>query len=58
MTNDGKSIDAKKLDEMYRIIRNTEVKNDKTGQWDDQEMVNKIASFLIKMAKEEMEEWS
>lgn len=55
MTNDGKNIDAEKLDKMYMEIRKAEIKNDKTGQWDDKEMVNKITNFLIKMAKEEME---
>lgn len=58
MTNDGKSIDIDKLDDMYKEIYKIELKNDKTGKWDDREMVNGIFKFLMKRAKEEMEEQS
>lgn len=58
MTNDGKNIDIDKLDDMYKEIYKIELKNDKTGKWDDREMVNGISKFLMKRAKEEMEEQS
>ena len=49
-------MDEQKLRKMYDEIRGVELKNDKTGQYDDKEMVDRIMRYLLKKAKEEVNE--
>lgn len=49
-------MDEQRLQIMYDRIRKDELRNDKTGQYDDKEMVDRIVKYLHKMAEEEVSE--
>ncbi len=49
-------MDEQKLREMYDKIRKEELRNDKTSQYDDKGMVDRILKYLHKMAEEEVNE--
>lgn len=51
----SESVDPKKLSSMYAILRKEELRNEKTGVYDDKAMVERIAKYLLKNAKEEVE---
>ena len=48
-------IDPKKLNDMYTTLRRNELRNEKTGEYDDKKMVERIFNYLLKIAKEEVE---
>ena len=48
-------VDPKKLNVMYAALRKDELRNEKTGVYDDKAMVDRIAKYLLKHAKEEVE---
>lgn len=50
------SIDMTKIETMYRVLRKNEWQNDRTGEFDDKKMVERIERYLIKKAKEEVGE--
>lgn len=49
-------MDEQKLRKMYDLIRSDELRNDKTGQYDDKDMVDRIMKYLLKKANEEVDE--
>ena len=51
----SETVDSKKLNTLYTILRKDELRNEKTGVYDDKKMVERIAKFLLKQAKEEVE---
>lgn len=52
----SESVDLKKVENLYQKLRTAEVQNDHTGELDDKQMVDRIANYLFKMAKEEVNE--
>lgn len=48
-------MDEQKIRMMYDTIRKDEIRNDKTGQFSDKEMVDRITKYLYKKAKEEVD---
>ncbi len=42
--------------EMFKVIRSAEIKNDKTGKYDDKAMVNRIRNYILEIAKKEVEQ--
>lgn len=50
----SETIDLKKLNDMYTSLRKDELRNEKTGEYDDKKMVDRIANYLLKVAKEEV----
>ena len=49
MTNDY-GIDEKKFDEMFNRVRSMELRNARNNEKSDKNMVDVIASYLLKMA--------
>jgi len=49
-------MDEQRLQKMYDTIRKEELRNDKTGQYDDKAMVDRIMRYILKEAKEEVDE--
>ena len=47
--------DTDKLKEIYNAIRQDEIKNVRTGKYDDKDMVDRIAKYLLKIARKEQE---
>ncbi len=50
------SVDLKKVEIMYQTLRKAEWQNDRTGEFDDKKMVERIERYLFKKAEEEVEE--
>ena len=41
---------------MLKVIRGDEVKNERTGHYDDKTMAQRISKYLLEQAKKELEE--
>lgn len=50
------SVDVTKVEKIYQTLRKAEWQNDRTGEFDDKKMVERIEKYLIKKAKEEVGE--
>ena len=46
--------DEATMQKMFDVIRSKELKNDKTGQYSDKEMVELIKKIVVKQVKEDM----
>ena len=49
----SESLDKQKIEKMYQTLRKAEWQNDRTGEYDDKKMVDRIERYLVKKAKEE-----
>lgn len=52
----SESVDRKKVENLYQILRRAEWQNDRTGEFDDRKMVERIEKYLLRKAKEEVNE--
>lgn len=46
MENESSVVDKQLLREMFYEIRNAEIKNVKTGKWDDKQMTERIMKYI------------
>lgn len=52
----SESVDLKKVENLYQTLRKAEWQNDHTGEFDDKQMVERIVRYLVKKAKDEVNE--
>ncbi len=50
------SVNMEKIEKLYQVLRKAEWQNDRTGEFDDKKMVERIEKYLFKKAKEEVDE--
>lgn len=49
------TVNKETVETIYRVLRKAEWQNDRTGEFDEKKMVERIEKYLIKKAKEEVE---
>ena len=47
----SESLDKQKIEKMYQTLRKAEWQNDRTGEYDDKKMVDRIERYLVKRRK-------